>query len=72
MPAIRNIVRDFRVEVAKAERKCHASSSHKIQPGEKHFAYDDPGRINICIKCSSDILRVASEHIEKIKAELNK
>ncbi|WP_133154988.1 hypothetical protein [Billgrantia endophytica] len=72
MAAIRNIVRDFRVEEAKAERKCHASSLHTIHPGEKHFAYDDPGRINICSKCAEGVLNVAANHIEKIKNELAK
>lgn len=72
MAATRNIVRDFRIEEAKAERKCHANSLHTIQPGEKHFAYDDPGRINICSKCAGSVLKVAADHIEKVRNELAK
>ncbi|EHH1182842.1 hypothetical protein ACWOVX_004426 [Vibrio vulnificus] len=72
MPLVRNVVKDFRVEEAKSERKCHANSSHRIQAGEKHFAYDEAikGRQNICVSCSREILVVASDHIEKIKKEL--
>ncbi|QMV16201.1 hypothetical protein Vspart_03586 [Vibrio spartinae] len=72
MPAVRNIVRDFRVEEARAERKCHANSSDKILAGEKHFAYDDSGRINICKKCADSVLKVASDHIEKVRIELSR
>ncbi|HAS8250695.1 hypothetical protein [Vibrio anguillarum] len=72
MPAVRNIVRDFRVEEAKAERKCHANSSHKILAGEKHFAYDDPGRINICKECADGVLKVAANHLEKVRVELSR
>lgn len=71
MPATRNIVKDFRIEIAQGTRKCHANSSHTIQPGEKHFAYGDPNRINICLKCAEAILNVADAHIKEIKKELN-
>jgi hypothetical protein len=70
MPSTRNIVKDFRVETAVGERKCHASATHTICAGEKHFAYDDPGRINICIKCAPAILNVAESHIAKVRQEL--
>ncbi|GHW44917.1 hypothetical protein [Vibrio cholerae] len=71
MSTVRNIVKDFRVEEAKSERKCHANSLHRIQSGEKHFAYDVPlkGRQNICASCAKEVLEVALEHINKIKTE---
>lgn len=70
MSVTRNIVKSFRVEVALAERKCHASSKHKIQKGEKHFAYGHPGRVNICKSCALSILNVAELHMEKVRSEL--
>ncbi|MCH4811843.1 hypothetical protein [Vreelandella neptunia] len=70
MPNTRNIVKDFRVETAVGARKCHASSLHTIKAGEKHFAYNDPGRINICIKCAPVILKVAESHVAKVRQEL--
>jgi len=72
MSQVRNIVKSFRVETAKSERKCHASSQHAIAPGETHFAYQPTGagRENICKKYASVILDKAAQHIVKVKNEL--
>lgn len=72
MPAIRNIISTFRYEVAKAARNCDASSKHRIQAGEKHFAYEEvPGqRKNICMACAPAIIQRAQSHLDKIADEL--
>lgn len=72
MSKTRNIVKTFKIEIAKAERKCHASSQHKIMPGETHFAYkaDGASRQNICKSCAPKILDNAIQHIVSVRNEL--
>ena len=73
MPTTRNIIGDFRFEVALGKRTCDASSKHIIEAGEKHFAYEKvPGqRINICMHCTPKILTAANEHLASLIRELN-
>lgn len=72
MAATRNIVGDFRFEVAAKARSCDASSKHQIKGGERHFAYEKvPGqRKNICLLCAPAILNVALNHINDLVKEL--
>lgn len=72
MGATRNIVGDFRFEVATRARKCDVSSNHEIKSGEKHFAYEKvPGqRKNICKLCAPKILNVAQEHLVALIKDL--
>ena len=70
MSGTRNIIKSFRVETANSERKCHASSKHKIAPGDEHFAYDDPSRQNICKDCAPKILNLAETHLANVRREL--
>ena len=71
MPKTRNLVKHIGVETAKGTRKCHANSTHEIDKGEKHLAIrDGMARENICLECAPKVLKVASEHIAKVKADL--
>lgn len=72
MPAIRNIIGSFRYETAKAIRTCAASSKHKIQAGETHFAYEPiPGhRKNICMACAPKIIQKAQDSLADIASKL--
>ncbi len=72
MPATRNIVGDFRLEVSAGNRKCDVNSEHVISKGEQHFAYEKaPGhRLNICMKCAPAILKKAQEHIASLVNQL--
>ena len=72
MPATRNIIGDFRFEVAAGKRTCDVSSTHIIEAGEKHFAYERvPGqRKNICMHCAPKILAAANEHLASLIREL--
>jgi len=70
VPTTRNIIGDFKIETAKAQRKCHASSKHMIEPGEAHFAYEGPTRKNICKQCAPAIFDVAAQHLAKVRLQL--
>ncbi len=72
MPKTRNILNNYRVEVAAGMRKCHSNSKHSIEAGEEHFAYDkSPGeRINICKKCAPAIFDVAEKHLAEVRKAL--
>jgi hypothetical protein len=61
MAPTRNIVKDFRYEIAAGIRTCDVNADHKIKKGDKHFAYEEtPGhRLNICMGCAPKILEKA-------------
>lgn len=68
----RNIVKSFKIEVAKGKRKCHASPKHEIAPGEAHFVYETSPmvRANICKQCAPAIFDVAGQHLAKVRSAL--
>ena len=68
MAKVRNIIGDFRVEVAARKRKCDVKKDHEIAAGESHFAYEKvPGqRKNVCKLCAPDILQLAQDHLSGI------
>lgn len=71
MSITRNIVRGVKIEVADRVRKCHASKSHIINPGETHIAvYEGAARANICLTCGQDVLGVAIAHLQKRNQQL--
>ena len=71
MPKVRNVAKHLSIEVAKDSRMCHTNGNHTILPGEKHLAQNAKGaRENICLVCAGDVLRVAEEHIHKLRADL--
>ena len=68
MAKVRNIIGDFRVEVAARKRKCDVKKDHEIAAGESHFAYEKvPGqRKNVCKLCAPEILQFAQDHLSVI------
>jgi hypothetical protein len=72
MPTVRNIVKSFRVETAVGKRTCDVSEEHVIEPGDKHFAYEEvPGqRKNICMACAPAILKKAQNQLALVMKEV--
>jgi hypothetical protein len=68
---VRNILKDFKTDVAIKERKCHASTKHKIAAGERHMAYGEGDRKqNICRDCFLEMIPVAEAHWNDVKRRL--
>ena len=72
MAKTRNVVKDFRFEVAAGRRKCDVSATHPINAGDRVLAYEEtPGhRKNICMACAPKILAVAQEHLRSLSDDI--
>lgn len=68
MTKTRNVVKDFRLEVAARKRKCDVSAAHPINAGDRVLAYEEvPGqRKNICMACAPKVLEVAQGHLKSL------
>jgi hypothetical protein len=71
MPKTRNVLRDFRFETSIGVRSCDVNKDHKINPGEKHLAYEviEGMRKNICMQCAPLILERANAHLQSLRDE---
>lgn len=72
MPAVRNVVKHLRVEVAQRKRKCARNrSDHKIGKGDRCLVIQDGQESsNYCISCAGEILRLAKESLVSVESEL--
>jgi hypothetical protein len=67
----RNLLKNFKVETARATRKCHASSKHMIAKGEKHLGvYEGGVRQNICRQCFAPMVAIAQAHWREVVQQM--
>ena len=75
MAAVRHVLKHVAVEQAKRRRKCHRKpGKHSIAQGESCLVIKDEatmGSKNYCLKCATEILDLAGEDLDKLRADLN-
>ncbi len=75
MAKVRQVMNGVSVEVAKRQRICyHNRKKHSVAKGESCLVIRDPatgGSKNYCTECGNEILDVATDDLETLKADLN-
>lgn len=71
MPAIRNILKHTKIEVADRRRKCHRGCGRPIPKGEACLVVDEGtgmGSKNYCRNCCPPILERAVQHLGELQS----